>query len=379
MSQNQTQGKEHKRDNISVMGTEDQIFGFETEMDPRDLYLMIPAGVVGFALMRFLQSYNRTLGLLMIPTFLGIAGAYIYVCPRDEAPHERALATVRFWSSEKDLSTDFGDDDLRSDSISAVGRVRPAFDATERDDGTLVNGVSIDASSMSLATNNQWEDVTDDYEDLHEKVDFPTQTTIGGRTVDPGVITDGLDERLTDEDVTDIPALKKVIRDHQDEFPAEFSKRGTSIRTFHVNIPVSESDAQLDDHEAIDKLSDLPVVGDAIRRVASGASTKSADHVLEEQAKMLDQRLQTVEGGFLDVGRCKPERLTVDQHAAVVEEYWRHETPRGRRARSTPEESRFSDAVRERVRETPRRDDDTNDAESETDTDADSHGDSTDD
>jgi hypothetical protein len=345
MSNNNDNG----RRNVSVLGTEDQIFGIEWNYETSDMWLLIPALFGGMAVMVVVGTLHRTLGLVAFAGVLVVTLAYIYVTPASETPHKRLWETLTFWTSPKDLSTVYEGDGKRPESLTHVLRVRPEFDATQREDGTLVGATRVDASSMALATNEEWETAVTDYEDHLNSLQFATVTTVGGRPVSPDIMTDGLDDRLTDPDVRDVPALKDIIRTHQEVFPTEFQRRGTSTRQYHVHVPVSVGEAQLDGHGAVEKLGELPFVGGTIRAIGGELTMKDMDHLEDEQASILQNRLQTVESGLLDFENCAPERLRGDQHGALIEAYWRDETPT---AAADTETSRFAATEPHRITET---------------------------
>lgn len=335
------------RRNVSVLGTEDQIFGIEWNFESSDMWLLLPALFGGMGAMVAVGTLHRTLGLVAFAATLLATLAYIYVTPASETPHKRLWETLTFWTSPKDLSTVYDDEDERPEALTHVLQVRPEFGATQREDKALVGATRVEASSMALATNDEWEQVVTDYEDHLNSLQFPTVTTVGGRPVSPDIMTDGLDERLTDSDVRDVPALKEIIRTHQDVFPAEFQRRGTSTRQYHVHAPVSVGEAQLDGHGAVEKLGELPLVGGTIRAVGGEMSMKSMGRLEDEQASILQNRLRTIESGLMDLENCTPVRLSGDQHGALIEAYWRDETPTDR---ADAETSRFAATEPHRIR-----------------------------
>lgn len=338
---------DNRRKNVSVLGTEDQIFGFEWNYDPSDMWLILPAIFVGMGLMVAIGTLHRTLGLVAFAGVMTGALAYIYVTPNSEDPHERLWDTITFWTATKDKSTVYEGEDKRPEALTHVLRVRPDLNATQREDKALIGATHVDASSLALATNEEWESVTDDFEDFLISLQHETMFEVSGDPVGPEIMTDGLDDRLTDPDVRDLPALKDIIRTHQEVFPAEFQRRGTSTRQYHVHVPVSVGDAQLDDHSAIEKLGDLPFVGGAIRAIGGELTMKDMDHIEDGQASILRTRLQTVESGMMDLENCTPRRLTGDQHGDHIESFWQHTTPQTN-SHDDPENSRFADAERDR-------------------------------
>jgi hypothetical protein len=73
---------------------------------------------------------------------------------------------------------------------------------------------------------------------------------------------------------------------------------------------------------------------------------KSMDHLEDEQASILQNRLLAIESGVMDLENCTPARLSGDQHGAQIEAFWRDETPT---ERADAESSRFAATEPHRV------------------------------
>lgn len=335
------------RQPLETLGTEDSIFGFEIDARMGDLWL-VPVGLmVGVVVAITLEPVSRQVGMGGFVLVNLLTWAYIYVTRDYDAPHKYLAAQVAFWRGDTETRQDASDESKRPGAMTHVVKVDPQRKGTVREDGALVAEGEVEASPMALATSEQWHDAVEEYAEHCNNIQFPTATSVRGRPVDPSIMTDGLADRMTDPDVEDVPALKEMIRTYQREWPIEFVERGTCVRQYRVGVPVSMGDAQLDGHGAIAKLGELPGVGGAIRELGGELARKSTHEIRDEQASILDRRMQTVLGAHDDLGGGSARRLPANEHGDAIEHYWMNTMPRPT-TDPDPQNSRFTDGPRVR-------------------------------
>jgi hypothetical protein len=148
--------------------------------------------------------------------------------------------------------------------LTNVQAVEPAADAIRRPDETLVGAVRIDPANLALADAAAWERAATGFGDVLNTLDFPVQIHSSARRVDPERLTGAYDARRTDPDVQSTPALQRIVEVYRERRPQTFRERGTSLRQYHIIVPVPIQAVSLDDHPWVRRLKRVPVVGNRL-------------------------------------------------------------------------------------------------------------------
>ncbi|WP_224338244.1 hypothetical protein [Haloprofundus halobius] len=307
---------------LDEFGTSDEIFGIEIDYSLNDLKLFIPAGIVcGFILLATPQWLNVG-GLLAAIGLLLVTAAFVFVTPSHKSPHEWLTDMIKFSQTEHTKTAVAESPAKQPDSLTQVKRFLPVSNLVERTDGNLVAALQVSPANLSLATDQEWEAVANSFGSMLNALDFDIQIHSTARPVEPERITAGYRERLDDPDVVENPALGDIIRVYREKFPAEFVSRGTCVREYHILIPVSIHEVQLAERGAISKLSTLPVIGGCIRILGAESTQLTYEEIRERQKEEVERRLRAVESGIRDLEGCEVERVSADELAALLEEYW---------------------------------------------------------
>ena len=318
-----------------------------------DLLFLVPALLVAMVALEItvIATGQFFAGVALALVVLGIAGAYVYICPDHRTPlgllrsfiaHHRRETTMTL-TTDTDDGTDTPPD-VRE--LTRVRAVEPEADAIRRRDETLVGALRIEPANLALADPDQWDRAARGLGSVLNSLDYPVQIHSSARRVDPERMTAAYDDRRTDPDVKSTPALQEIVEKcrtaHEFAFqkprpsweeivdvyrrrrPQEFHERGTSIRRYHATIPVDIQAVSLQENAWVGRLESVPLVGTLLASVLAdalmqderrGAIEERQRSILEERRTHLADQLTSVEG--VDVHPVTAADLTT-----LVEEYW---------------------------------------------------------
>lgn len=208
--------------------------------------------------------------------------------------------------------------------LTRVRAVEPEVDTIRRTDETLVGAVRIDPANLTLADSDRWDRAARGFGEVLNALDYPVQIHSSARRVDPSRMTAAYDDRRTDPDVQSTPALQEIVDIYRHCRPREFRERGTSIRQYHVLVPVPIQEVSLESHPWIQRLEGVPVVGARLAPPLADwllyddrreAIVERQREILADRRRHLVDQLTSVEG--VDVRPVSAADLTT-----LVEEYW---------------------------------------------------------
>lgn len=343
-------GKIH-RQILDQLGTDDDnIGGLDVDIGWGDLWILVPGlllgvvayeaasavtGVFGPGIVRAVAPYHPALvvavqliGQLLAAlagfACLVAAGFVIVMTPEGRTPIEWAGDVWSFRRRAKELSPFAETEAERPESLTQIDRFHREAGAVERVDGTFVAAVEVEPANMALATDDEWDRVADDFGSALNALTFPTQIRTSARPVDPDDITAPYAARRDDADVRETPALANIIDVYRRRLPDEFDAKGTSVRDYHILVPVSPTDVQLDEQGATGRLGniDVRVVGDVLETVVATRSGLDDVELQSEQRAELAERLGDVREAVDGVDGCRAGAVGVDDMARLAEEFW---------------------------------------------------------
>lgn len=324
-------GDDPERRILEDIGSDSGFLAF-ADVSNADLLFIVPALLVAMVTLELtvLVMGQFFAGVALALVVLGVASAYVYICPDHRTPlgllrlfiaHYRRETTMTFTNQDADDGTDTPPD-VRE--LTQVRAVEPEADAIRRQDETLVGALRIDPANLALADNEQWDRAARGLGAVLNSLDYPVQVHSSARRVDPGRMTAAYDDRRTDPDVRSTPALKEIVEVYRRRRPQEFRDRGTSIRQYHVIVPVEIQAVSLQDNAWVSRLGSVPLIGDRLASMLADAlmQDERRDTIAERQRAILEERrthladqLTSVEG--LDIQPVSAADLTT-----LVEEFW---------------------------------------------------------
>lgn len=316
---------------LEDIGSDSGFLAF-ADVSNADLLFIVPALLVAMVTLELtvLVTGQFFAGVALALVVLGVASAYVYICPDHRTPlgllrsfiaHYRRETTMTFTNHDADDGTD-SPPDVRE--LTQVRAVEPEADAIRRQDETLVGALRIDPANLALADNEQWDRAARGLGAVLNSLDYPVQIHSSARRVDPDRMTAAYDDRRTDPDVRSTPALKEIVEVYRRRRPQEFRDRGTSIRQYHAIVPVEIQAVSLQDNAWVSRLEGVPLIGDRLASMLADAllQDERRDTIEERQRAILEERrthladqLTSVEG--LDIQPVSAADLTT-----LVEEFW---------------------------------------------------------
>lgn len=256
---------------------------------------------------------------------------FVYLTPNYTSSLDWFLQFIRFHHREKELPHT----DARE--YTGIKELFPEHGVIQRTDGAVVGALYVDPVSMALATEEEWEKKSREFEDfVNTSVNYPLQIYSTTRDFPTESYLQNYTERLTDQDVQSNEDLKNLILEYVEWYRGEMSRRQMSIRDHYVVVPVSPAEARFERTGIKKKIVRLPIIGVVVQALSSPPRAVEKALLVNE----LDERLKAVERALRDIEGLDAGRLSAEELAAVTEEFWT--------GKNTDK-----DAFRERVRNTP--------------------------
>jgi hypothetical protein len=318
--------RDPRRRILDEFGADDEIVGIDINYSLDDLKLFLPT--MGLALVIVAGASNLGGTVAMLGGVIGAVGmflvtaAIIYITPNHLTPQRWLLRIAGFLRREKTKTAVGSTPSKQTETLTQVARFVPESDSLERLDGQVVAAVRIEPANMALATNEEWNAAADAFGSALNTLEFPFQMHSSARSVAPEQITASYRDRLDDPDVAANESLEEIIDVYQTRLPAEFRTRGTSVREYHVLVPVSVRDVQLAERGALGKLESLPYVGGLLAAVGAESTGLSEVEIESHQQETLDTRLDDVRSAIRGLDECDCEVVPADRLATLIEEFW---------------------------------------------------------
>lgn len=339
--------KDPMRRILNSFGTDSSIEGIEIDLSPSDVSLLFGASTVGFVVVILAGLPDfwpfQAIGILIALLLPLSAGVLIYVTPAWEASTICWLSQIyKFRRQQKYRSIVAVDPENRTEPLTEVGRFYPNLNAVERTDGVLVGGVRVNPANLSLASQEEWERVADEFGDALNSLGFDLFIYSSTHNIHDEEILGAYDGRETDPDVANNASLRDLVEMYQTHLRAELASgtRDTSLRDYYILVSVDNHSVQLETYGAFENLTSIPVIGCIVRTLVGAASGTSNKITLVMQAQRLALRIEDVEDAIKGVSNCSTEVLETSELAGLIEEYWsgnRSEFAKGhKQLRSSP-------------------------------------------
>lgn len=318
--------RDPKRRILDEFGAADEIVGVDINYSLEDLKLFLPAMIIALFIVTMASRLGGTGAMVggiigAVGVFL-VTAAIVYITPNHVTPQRWLQRIAAFTRREKTKTAVGSSPPEQTETLTQVARFVPESNSLERFDGHLVAAVRIDPANMALATHDEWNAAADALGNALNTLEFPVQIHSSARSVDPEQITASYRDRLDDPDVAANESLEDIIDVYQTRLPAEFRARGTSVREYHVLVPVSVRDVQLAERGAIAKLESLSYVGGLLAILGAESAGLSDVEIEQQQRETLETRLDDVRSAIRGLDECDCEVVSADRLAMLIEEFW---------------------------------------------------------
>ncbi|MGB9964054.1 hypothetical protein [Halobacterium hubeiense] len=313
-------------------------------IDEGDVGVLIAFPVVGLLLAGF--TGVESLALPLVAGGLGLGVAVLYVSPdhlnawtwvKDiyryvqrprvtfNAPDTGTGATTR---NEGGLAnyTPFKPDE-RTQDLTNVERAWPGAGAIQRQDGAMEAFVEVTPGNMDFAMADDWAQLQEAGAAFANKeLDWPLKFHATTRSFPVERVTENIEDRLTDEDVTENPIFRELLEEYRERRPQEMRERGSQQVRYFIGVevsPIEVYDRFRDEATPAEKLTQFPIVGVLFRPFV----TRREDLTdVERRAKMfekLDQRVNDVRAEFIQqASGWSARRLSTVELFVLNMEFW---------------------------------------------------------
>jgi hypothetical protein len=300
------------------ISTDTKLFGTYTLTD---IAVALLPGVVVILLTQLLLPESlsiggyalRTLTLPIAAGAIALGALFVYLTPAYASSLDWIETFARFQQSEREITHE------TAKQYTQIERVHQERGAIERQDGALLGLVQVDPPTMALATDEEWAEKADAFQDFcNTAVEFPMQIYSTTQQFPADEYLARYERRLNDPDVKENPRLAALIEHYTEWYRAELDERRMTIRDHYVIVPVTPQEVQFDRDSLAQQLADIPLVGLFVQAWLA----PPLDEQRQAMFEALTERRQRVETGLRDIDGCDARRVDADEAARLVGEFW---------------------------------------------------------
>lgn len=301
------------------LGTETKLFGRYTLTDVG--VGLLPAVIVTLVTQTVLSPSLEVFGYPVqsaaLPLTLGAVAVgvlLVAVTPAHTTSLEWLFTIFGYQTSEHRLEHD------EAARHTGVERVHVDRGAIERTDGALVGMVRVDPPSMALATDAEWTQTAEAFQDvLNTTVEFPIQIHSATRPFPVENHLAHYERRREDPDVRSNPRLRALIDNYLAWYRESLDERRMTIREHYVVVPVTPAEIQFEREGVLATLAGVPLLGTFVR------AWFRPERPAQQQALFttLDERLRRIEGALRGVDGCEAWQVDAPDAAQVVATFWK--------------------------------------------------------
>ncbi|WP_435362305.1 hypothetical protein [Haloarchaeobius sp. DFWS5] len=220
--------------------------------------------------------------------------------------------------------------DERTQDLTNVGRAWPGAGAIQRADGTVEAFIEVRPGNMDFAMSSDWaqiQEVATEFanKELDAKLKFHATT----RSFPVGRIVENIEDRLTDEDVSRNAVFRELLEEYRETRPREMRDRGTQQVKFYLGVEVSPIEVYnrtRDEGTPAEKLTQFPIVGFLFNPFVTRREDFSEAEQRAQQFEKLDDRIHTVQSGFVQqASGWSARRLSTVELFVLNMDFWNGE------------------------------------------------------
>jgi len=217
--------------------------------------------------------------------------------------------------------------DERTQDLTNVERAWPGAGAIQRTDGTMEAFIEISPGNMDFAMSTDWAQLQEAGEEFANKeLDSKLKLHATTRAFPVEQITETIEERLSDEDVTQNTIFRELLEEYQETRPREMRERGTQQMRYYIGVevtPLEVYDRFRDEGTPAEKLTQFPVIGFLFNPFV----TRREDFTdVERRVKMfekLDSRVNDIQTEFIQqASGWSARRLSTVELFVLNMDFW---------------------------------------------------------
>jgi hypothetical protein len=302
---------------------EDETIPF-TNRTMGDLWLLVYAFVGGMFALIILPKGYQLIGWIVGGVGMLAAIVLIKIAPSYRRPHEWVTAAVKFRFATSKTMTPHNpsDPDHKPESLTNLDHFDTIRGTAERIDGALVGLMKVHAGNMALASDEQLEDMADEFARFINRLEFDMQIYSSGRRIDPDTLVKPYRARAQDADIRHNDQLRELVSTYQEKLPRVFRERGTSVREYYIVVAVTPMEIRLRNRSSTGQIADWPVVGNLFKSFTILRDDIPEHELKSLQRRELEKRLQRVGKGVQQLSDCTAEPVDAGEHSDLLEEFW---------------------------------------------------------
>lgn len=215
--------------------------------------------------------------------------------------------------------------DESTQDLTHVAYAWPGAGALERTDGTMVGMVELNPSNMDFAMSGDWaqrQAISEMF--ANNELDFPLTLYATTRPFPVDRLVDRIDDRLTDEDVQQNPAFKKLLTEYRETRPAEME--GTQEIRYYLGVEVSPFEVYHNSHEEqtpLERLTTIPVLGVLVTPFVTRRERLTEAELRARLFDAVDTRCRTLETELIGKQQgWAARRLPTTEQFLLSVEFW---------------------------------------------------------
>ena len=217
--------------------------------------------------------------------------------------------------------------DERTQDLTNIERAWPGAGAIQRSDGVMEAFIEVNPGNMDFAMSDDWaalQNAGTEFanKELDSKLKFHATT----RSFPVERLTETIEQRLSDEDVTQNPIFRELLEEYRERRPLEMRNRGTQQIRFFIGVEVSALEIYgqfRDERTPAEKLTEIPVIGFLFNPFVTRREELTET---EERARMferLDSRISGVDSGFIQqASGWSARRLSTVELFVLAMDFW---------------------------------------------------------
>lgn len=193
--------------------------------------------------------------------------------------------------------------DERTQDLTTVKRAWPGAGAIQRSDGTMEAFLEIDPGNMDFAMANDWAKLQETGEGFANKeLDSKIKLHATTRSFPVDQITENIEARLKDEDVSENPAFQELLEEYREKRPEEMRERGIQQHRYYIGVqvtPLEVYNRSSDEGTPAERLTEFPVIGFLFTPFVTRREDLSDAERRSKMFDKLDDRINEVRSEFI--------------------------------------------------------------------------------
>lgn len=215
--------------------------------------------------------------------------------------------------------------DEPTQELTNIDRAWPGAGAVQRSDGTVEAFIEIEPGNMDFAMSGDWAQVQDAAAEFANKeLEYALKFHATTRSFPVEELTDRIEDRLTDEDVTANPIFQELLVEYREQRPQELD--GTQQVRYFIGVqvtPLEVYNRYRDESSPAEKLTTLPVVGFLFNPFITRRENLSDAELRAKMFEKLDRRCQSVQTELIQkVTGWSARRLSTVELFLLSMEFW---------------------------------------------------------